>query len=183
MVRSALRDCGRDPCIVSGRTRRFLHKLLPLAALLSSLPTARTPSHTTCTCARATVPCHRPSHRCHPQLPFLSSTRHTHHFICRPLSSHNHGFVYHWTPTHHFLPLHLPPPCSPPVCSEFGLLKHGDIGKLAQADQRLTRGRETAKETHSERNRGANIAGTVGGKWSSGETVCQSDRLARAQIQ
>ena len=74
-------EAVRDPRIVSGSTRRFLHNLLPLAALLSSLPTARTPSHTTCTCARATVPCHRPSHRCHPQLPFLPSTRHTHHFI------------------------------------------------------------------------------------------------------
>ena len=63
------------------------------------------------------------------------------------------------------------------------MLKDGDIGKLAQADQRLTRGREMAKEKHSERNRGANIAWIVGGKKSSGEAVCQSDRLARAQIQ
>ncbi len=63
------------------------------------------------------------------------------------------------------------------------MLKDGDIGKLAHADQRLTSGRETAIETHLERNRGANIAGTVGGKKSSGEAVCQSDRLAGAQIQ
>lgn len=63
------------------------------------------------------------------------------------------------------------------------MLKDGDIGKLAQADQRLTRGRETAIETHSELNRGANPAGPVGGSGFSGEAVCQSDRLARAQIQ
>jgi hypothetical protein len=63
------------------------------------------------------------------------------------------------------------------------MLKHGDIGNLAQADQRLTRGREMAIETQLERNRGANIAGTAGGKRSSGEAVCQSNRLSRAQIQ
>lgn len=63
------------------------------------------------------------------------------------------------------------------------MLKDGDIGKLAQAGQRLTRGRETAIETQSERNRGANIAETEGGKRPSGEAVCQFDRLARAQIQ
>jgi hypothetical protein len=63
------------------------------------------------------------------------------------------------------------------------MLKHGDIGKLAQADQRLTRGREMAIETHSDRNRWANPAGPMGGRRISGEAICQSDRLARAQIQ
>jgi hypothetical protein len=194
VVLSALHVCVRDPRIASGSTRHFLHNLLPLAALLSVLPVPVTPSQTAYTCARR-----RALSLVQPPVPpttsssFFSSalnssqsltiTGHTCHFIHLGLAAPAHTSATHFTPTRYFFPSHLPPTRSPPVCSEFGQLKHGDIGELAQADQRLTRGRETAKETHSARNRGANIAGTVGRKRSSGEAVCQSDRLARAQIQ
>ena len=73
----AARELVRDPRIVSGFTRRFLHDLLPLAALLPSLRMPPTPSQARYTCARATGLCHRSSHRCHPQLPLRSSSQHS----------------------------------------------------------------------------------------------------------
>jgi len=142
----------RDPRIVSGFTRCFLHNLLPLAALLPSLRMPPTPSQARYTCAhyRALSPVQPPAppttssssfHSALDSSQPLASTRHTRHFIRPPLTTPNHELAYHWTPTHPFFPRRFPPKCSPPVCSEFGQLKHGDIEKLAQANQCLTRGR------------------------------------------